>query len=168
MSVPADRAEGVAWAALGVAIVVLSALMDRLADQGVPPFAAPGLLPGLLGAFMVLSGFLLVLRRPVAAGVAVGAPAEGCSQTRRLSLVLALCLVFSLGLVGHGLPFWLAASLFVTVAILVLQSPQRPVGGHKRDLRAFAFRFAGAVAIGIGAGSLATLLFQEIFLVHLP
>ncbi len=162
MSLPAgDRAEGIAWTALGAAVVVLSMQMDRLADQGVPPYAAPGLLPGLLGAFMVFSGGLLVLRHT--ARVEDKAP-SGTAQLRRLGIVLALCLAFSLGLIGHGLPFWLAASLFVIAAILVLQGSERSTAGRRFGVHAVAV----AVAIGLGAGCLVTLVFQDIFLVHLP
>ena len=152
-----SRADGLGWAALGVATVVLSARMDRLAEQGVPAFAAPGLLPGLLGALMALSGALLLLRNPVAAP-------PGPAQGGRLLVALALCLAFSLGLIGHGLPFWLAASLFVGTAILVLQGPQRRAAGRGLDTRAVA----AAAAIGLGAGAVATLVFQYIFLVQLP
>ena len=159
-----SRRDGLGWAALGVVTVVLSARMDRLADQGVPSFAAPGLLPGLLGALMALSGTLLALRRSrAAAGPAVTTPAAP-TQGLRLLVTLVLCLTFSLGLIGHGLPFWLAASLFVTTSVLVLQAPQRRAAGRGVDARAVA----AAVAIGLGAGAVATLVFQYIFLVQLP
>jgi hypothetical protein len=154
-----DRRDGLGWAALGVVTVVLSARMDRLAEQGVPPFAAPGLLPGLLGLVMVLSGTLLALRRTAHARAEAGR-----TQGLRLVLVLALCLAFSLGLIGHGLPFWLAASLFVATAILVLQAPGRQAAGLGLNIRAVAV----AAAIGLGAGIVATLVFQRIFLVQLP
>lgn len=145
--------DGLGWTVLGVATVALSAGMDRLAEQGVPPFAAPGLLPGLLGLLMVLSGVLLLLRR-APAEVAAAGPRWGV----RLATSLGLCLAFSLGLIGHGLPFWLAASVFVTAAILVLHG----------DMRRSARGVASAVAIGVGAGIVATLVFQRIFLVQLP
>ncbi len=154
-----DRFDGLGWAALGVVTLVLSVRMDRLAEQGVPGFAAPGLLPGLLGLLMVLSGTLLALRRQAAE-----APPPGRTQGVRLAVTLALCLAFSLGLIGRGLPFWLSASLFVTSAILVLQAPQRREAGRGLDGRAWG----SAAAIGVGVGVLATLVFQRIFLVQLP
>ena len=154
-----NRHDGLGWAALGVVIVVLSARMDRLAEQDVPAFAVPGLLPGLLGLLMVLSGALLALRRTAPAT----APA-GRTQGLRLAITLALCLAFSLGLIGHGLPFWLAASLFVTVSVLVLQAPQHRAAGRGFGARAVVV----AAAIGLGAGTLATFVFQSIFLVQLP
>jgi hypothetical protein len=78
--------------------------------------------------------------------------------------VLGLCLAFGVGLVGHGLPFWLAAAIFVTVAIVSLQYRERKASGEKLSLR----RLITAAAIGLGAGAAITVVFQEIFLVRLP
>jgi hypothetical protein len=78
--------------------------------------------------------------------------------------VLGLCLAFGVVLVGHGLPFWLAAAIFVTAAILSLQYQQRKSTGQELTVR----RFVTAAAIGLGAGITITIVFQEIFLVRLP
>ena len=165
----ADLHEGLAWVAFGAMILVLSVRMDRLADQGVAPYAAPGLVPGLLGIVMMLFGSLVALRARHAgrrSADAEGEPAEQrpALQTGRLALVIGLCLAFSVGLLGHGLPFWLAASLFVSASILVLQHPQRQAAGRGLDARALLF----AAGIGLAAGLIATLVFQRLFLVHLP
>ena len=40
-----DLADAMAWTGLGVAVLAGSWTMDRLENQDVPPFAAPGLLP---------------------------------------------------------------------------------------------------------------------------
>lgn len=164
-----DLHEGLAWAALGMAILVLSVRMDRLADQGVPPYAAPGLVPGLLGIAMILFGLLVALR--VRHKRDSGADNAAEVQERRpelrpgrLALVIGLCLTFSVVLIGHGLPFWAASSLFVTVSILVLQHPDRQAAGRGLDARALVV----AAVIGLGAGGTATLVFQRLFLVHLP
>ena len=82
----------------------------------------------------------------------------------RILLVLGLCLTFGVVLVGHGLPFWLAAAIFVTTAILSLQYQQRKSTGQKLTVR----RFVTTAAIGLGAGIAITIVFQEIFLVRLP
>jgi hypothetical protein len=50
------------------------------------------------------------------------------------------------------------------VSILVLQHPQRKAAGRRLDARAVGF----AVVVGLGAGILATLVFEKFFLVHLP
>jgi hypothetical protein len=169
---PASRTdlwEGLSWAALGATILVLSVQMDRLADQGVPPYAAPGLVPGLLGIVMVLFGGLVALRarRPPSPTPEAGAATPERRpelQPGRLALVIGLCLTFSVVLVGHGLPFWLASSVFVAVSILVLQQPERHAAGRGLDARALIV----AAVIGLCAGGAATLVFQRLFLVHLP
>jgi hypothetical protein len=173
-----DLWEGLCWAAFGAAILVLSVQMDRLDDQGVPPYAAPGLVPGLLGIVMVLFGGLVALRvlrprsavaeasaRPTGAGASAAPPERRPElHPRRLALVIGLCLTFSVVLIGHGLPFWVAASVFVAVSILVLQQPERRAAGRGLDARALTV----AAVIGLCAGGAATLVFQRLFLVHLP
>lgn len=164
-----DLREGLSWAALGAVILVMSVQMDRLADQGVPPYAAPGLVPGLLGIVMILFGGLVALRvrQPrTPAGDAAFEAQERRPELRpgRLALVIGLCLTFSVVLLGHGIPFWIAASLFVTVSILVLQHPDRQAAGRGLDARALIV----AAVIGLCAGGAATLVFQRLFLVHLP
>jgi hypothetical protein len=159
-----DFLSALGWMALGTAILIGSIRMDRLENQDINPYTIPGLLPGLLGIAMTILGALLAMRswRPHLLA-APGAPPDRAEQ-KRLVLVLGLCLVFGVGLVGHGLPFWLAAALFVTVAILSLQYQQRQSTGAKLNLR----MVLTAAAIGLGAGFAITLVFQEFFLVRLP
>lgn len=160
-----DRREGLAWCALGAAVLAMSLSMDRLANQGVDLYAAPGLLPALLGIVMILFGSAVALRRE-----AVAVSAEEAAERRyrlqpgRLAVVIGLCLTYSIVLIGHGLPFWLASALFVSVAILVLQHPQRKEAGQRLGVRAVGF----AVLVGLCAGSAAMFVFQNFFLVHLP
>ena len=91
-------------------------------------------------------------------------PSTRQAGRKRLALVLGLCLAFGVGLVGHGLPFWLAVVIFVTVSILLLQHRQRPAIESVINLR----QFAAAAAIGVGTGIAITIVFQDLFLVHLP
>ena len=154
--------DAVAWIALGAVIFAASWSMDRLKSQGINPYTIPGLLPGLLGIAMMILGALLAIRSlgegartPLAA--APGGPAGGY---RQLILTLALCLVFAGVLLGHGLPFWLAAAIFVTVSILALHR-QQAAQSKRREI-------ATAVCIGLCAGGAITLIFQVLFLVRLP
>ena len=170
---PEDRARlrgdflsAIGWMALGIAILIGSVTMDRLENQDINPYTIPGLLPGLLGIVMTILGALLGLRswRPrLLASAGNAAPTDRAGQ-RRLVLVLALCLAFGVGLVGHGLPFWLAAAIFVTVAIVSLQYQGSQSTAPKPSVRALL----KAAAIGLGAGLAITVVFQEIFLVRLP
>jgi hypothetical protein len=160
-----DFLSALGWMALGIAILIGSVMMDRLEKQGINPYTIPGLLPGLLGIAMTILGALLAARswRPRLLASSSKAPANRAEQMRIL-LVLGLCLTFGVVLVGHGLPFWLAAAIFVTTAILALQYQQRRSTGQQLTLR----NFATTAAIGLGAGVAITIVFQEIFLVRLP
>jgi hypothetical protein len=161
-----DFLSAIGWMALGIAILIGSVTMDRLENQDIDPYTIPGLLPGLLGIVMTILGALLGLRswRPhLLASTGTAAPTDRAGQ-RRLVLVLSLCLAFGVGLVGHGLPFWLAAAIFVTVAILSLQYQGGQSTAPKPGVRALL----KAAAIGLGAGLAITVVFQEIFLVRLP
>jgi hypothetical protein len=160
-----DFLSALGWIALGIAILIGSVMMDRLEKQGINPYTIPGLLPGLLGIAMTILGALLAARswRPRLLAAA-GKAAVNRAEQMRILLVLGLCLTFGVLLVGHGLPFWLAAAIFVTAAIFALQYQQRKSTGQQLTLR----QFVTTAAIGLGAGIAITIVFQEIFLVRLP
>ena len=58
----------------------------------------------------------------------------------------------------------IASALYVTTSIIVLQRPQRIATGRSLSARDIAF----ALAVGLGAGIVITLVFQDLFLVRLP
>jgi hypothetical protein len=151
-----------AWVAFGTAVFVASLRMDRLEAQGVNPYTAPGLVPGLLGLGMMFFGSLMLLRSLRHGGLrAPRAPAHAGSWAR-IATVVALCVVYAVGLVGHGVPFWLASALFVSVTIAVLRLREWQESGRlPRGLLETA-------AIGLGAGGLIAFVFEQFFLVRLP
>jgi hypothetical protein len=162
-----DCFSALGWMGLGIAILIGSVMMDRLERQDINPYTIPGLLPGLLGIAMTILGALLAARswRPrLLAAAVLGDVSSHRAGRKRLLLVLGLCLGFGVVLVGHGLPFWLAAAIFVTAAILSLQAQQRQSAGQKLSLRVIVT----TAAIGLGAGFAITIVFQELFLVRLP
>jgi hypothetical protein len=162
-----DFMSAIGWMGLGIAILIGSVTMDRLEKQGINPYTIPGLLPGLLGIAMTILGTLLAARswRPhLLSTAAITDASVKRAEQKRLLLVLGLCLTFGVILVGHGLPFWLAAAIFVTASIVGLQYQQRKSIGQKLNARLFI----KAAAIGLGAGIVITIVFQEIFLVRLP
>jgi hypothetical protein len=163
-----DFMSAIGWIGLGIAILIGSVMMDRLEKQGINPYTIPGLLPGLLGIAMTILGALLAARswRPHLLSTAATTTDVSVkrAEQKRLLLVLGLCLTFGVILVGHGLPFWLAAAIFVTASIVGLQYRQHAPSGQKSNARLFI----KAAAIGLGAGIVITIVFQEIFLVRLP
>jgi hypothetical protein len=162
-----DFLSAIGWMTLGIAILIGSVMMDRLEDQDINPYTIPGLLPGLLGIAMIILGGLLAIRswhaRPFGPAETTDASTSRAGR-KRLALVLGLCLAFGVGLVGHGLPFWLTVVIFVTASILSLQYQQRQAIEPAIGLR----QFAAATAVGLGAGIAITIIFQDLFLVHLP
>src|SRR3954471_23247184 len=135
VSARTDFLSALGWMALGIAILIGSITMDRLKNQDINPYTVPGLLPGLLGIAMTILGAFLAARSWHSGMFSATAPDADISGRRaermQLLLVLGLCLGFGVILVGHGLPFWLAAAIFVTTAILSLQARQRKAAGEK-------------------------------------
>jgi hypothetical protein len=162
-----DFIAAVGWMTLGAAILIGSWTMDRLKNQDVNPYTVPGLLPGLLGIAMIVLGSALLFRswrHGALARADVPNPSRAAISPRQLWLAIGLCVIFDVVMIGHGLPFWLAAAIFVSVAIVALQHGQRSAAGRRLTLR----NVISAVAIGLGAGLGTTLVFQNIFLVRLP
>ena len=129
-----------------------------------PGFTAPGLLPGLLGVLIAVTGLAIVLRslRRGALAPAAARRLRRRASPRRAALTLVLCLGFAGGLVGHGLPFWLAAALYLFAHIFLLQLPERRAAGTV--LRGTLV----AAAIAVVAAGVISFVFQDLFLVRLP
>jgi protein-S-isoprenylcysteine O-methyltransferase Ste14 len=153
----ADLVASILWMGLGLVVVQQSWTMDRLEAQGADPWSVPGLVPGILGAVLVLLGLALLLRS-LRTAPASGAEPREREGRHRLAVTLLLCLVFVFGLLGQGLPFWLAAALFVGVFVAIFIWRER---GPARSLLT-------AAVYGLAAGAAIHLLFQEVFLVRLP
>ena len=159
----ADLLTGAAFLALATAIVVASWRMDRLAHLHASIFTVPGLVPGLLGCALGIMALLLMARGVRGGGLATASfPAFRLADHWRLIAVLGLCLIYAIGLVAHGLPFWLASAIFVTAFILVFQFAERRSAGTLA-------RGAGlAIFIGLTGGLVVHYSFQNLFLVRLP
>ncbi|HEU4352985.1 MAG TPA: tripartite tricarboxylate transporter TctB family protein [Burkholderiales bacterium] len=150
----AERLYGFGWALFGAAVLVASWRMDRLESLNINPWSAPGLMPGVLGALMVLFGLALAVRAPSEA------QPEGAGSWRRTALALVLCFIFAAGLLGHGLPFWLTSAAFMLIAILAFRV---------MDGEALRWRLAASsAAIAIVAALVISHVFEDLFLVRLP
>jgi hypothetical protein len=162
-----DLRDALGWAILGLAVLVGSVRMERLEAQHINPYTVPGLLPGLLGLVMLLLGAVMALRswRRGAFG-RTSAPENGLrrEQLRRSWLVIGLCTGYGVVLVGHGIPFWLASSVYVTGSILVLQRLSRDEQERRLGTRACI----KALVIGVASSVVTQLVFQELFLVRMP
>lgn len=162
-----DLKDALAWMALGIAVLVGSITMDRLQAQNINPLTIPGLLPGLLGLAMIFLGGTLAVRsvRLGALGQALPpASAHVREQRKRVAIAIALCIGYGVVLVGHGIPFWLASSIYVTASILVFRRMSHDPAERALDLRAWL----NAIVIGVGASAITWLVFERLFLVRLP
>ena len=156
-----DRVGGAIWFVFGAAVFYGSWTMDRLASQNINPLTVPGLLPGILGLGMMVMALVLISRRE--AGPAASAAAEQTgTDWKRLLASWALCVVFAGILLGRGLPFWILATGFVFVHILVLEER------HRIEGRSFLRRLIEAALIATATSAAVTYLFQNLFLIRLP
>jgi hypothetical protein len=161
-SARADLFVGLAFLAFGIAIIIGSLMMDRLERLQATIYTAPGLVPGILGLMLAVMAALLILRSLRTGALSQSLPSIDLREHWRLIVSLVLCLGFALGLVGHGLPFWLGSAIFVTLFVLIFQFEERRREGTV--LRGAAF----AVVYGLVAGLAIHHLFQDVFLVRLP
>jgi hypothetical protein len=162
-----DLRGGLGWMVLGGAVLIGSVTMDRLEQQNINPYTIPGLLPGILGLAMLLLGALLALRswrRGALAQPHLPFTEHQREVRKRVWTVIALCTIYSVGLIGHGIPFWAASAVFVVASIVILQRMSR----DEVERRLTPKFWVKAVVIGVAAAVLTHLVFQELFLVRLP
>lgn len=159
----ADLLSGGVWLALAIGIVIGSWKMDRLSHLQATVYTAPGLVPGLLGLALAIMGALLILRSVRAGALAQArVPQFSFREHWRLLTALVLCLTFALGLLGSGLPFWLAAAIFIAAFVFVFQFEDRKTAGTVARGALFA------AAFGLVCGGAIHYVFQDLFLVRLP
>jgi hypothetical protein len=119
--------------------------------------------PGLLGIAIGLASVILIVRALKAGALTdIHWPKIHLAEHWRLIAVLVLCLCYAVGLVAHGLPFWLASAIFVAVFIFVFQfAERRREGALPRGILV-------AVTVGLVSGLVIHYVFQDLFLVRLP
>jgi hypothetical protein len=162
-----DLKDAVGWLALGVVTLIGSIRMDRLEAQNINPYTVPGLLPGLLAVAMLVLGGVLAVRSAMRGALSQPVPPAGADlreERRRVAVAVALCIGYGVVLVGHGLPFWLASTIYVTASILVFRRMSRVA--EERTLSARAW--ANALIIGVCSSVVTWLVFERVFLVRLP
>jgi hypothetical protein len=161
----ADLASALVWTVFGGAVFVAAWRMDRLENLHINRYEIPGLVPMLLGAAIVVLGLMLAARalRQGALGPS-GAPLERAPGARRyMAAVVGAMLAYSVVLVGHGIPFWLATLLFVSAFIFFFDRGRQAGLGRSKARQALL-----ALAYGAATSAVVTLAFQEIFYVRLP
>jgi hypothetical protein len=162
-----DLKDALGWIALGIAVLAGSITMDRLQAQNINPVTIPGLLPGLLGLAMIFLGGTLAVRSLRQGALRQALPpatAHMREQRKRVGIAIALCIGYGVVLVGHGIPFWIASSIYVTASILVFRRMSHDPAERNPGVRAWF----NAIVIGVGASAVTWLVFERLFLVRLP
>ncbi|MEQ8700777.1 MAG: tripartite tricarboxylate transporter TctB family protein [Bauldia litoralis] len=154
----ADLATGVVIAALGLAVVVISAGMPTFVERNVNPLTAPGIFPAVIGAALLLCGAILTIRSARKHG-AEGEARTASASAGRIATTLVFMLV-AVALVGR-IDFRLVSGGF-TLAFAAFFLDWRVAGQALiRKLLAVAF-------IVLITGLLIPVLFETVFLVRLP
>ncbi len=162
----ADLVTSIILMAFGTAVLVLSIKMPTIADANQSIYSAPGVVPGFIGAMLILlsfSMFVRSLKRKALAEFREGiVPKAALSQetTRRIGLTLALCLGYAL-LLGN-LWFPIPTFLFILVFILLFEYD------FKAAFNTQIKKIVVALVIALVSTVLVTLVFQKLFLVNLP
>ncbi|HET8744644.1 MAG TPA: tripartite tricarboxylate transporter TctB family protein [Ramlibacter sp.] len=162
-----DLKDAVGWIVFGVAVLAGSVVMDRLEHQNINPVTVPGLLPGLLGIAMILLGAIMGVRswrRGALVKPLPPATALQREERKRVAIAVALCCGYGIVLVGHGIPFWLASTVYVVASILIFQR----LSEDPADRRLTARVWAKAFVIAVAASVVTWLVFEKVFLVRLP
>lgn len=157
-----DKIMSVFLLILGVAMLIGGIQMDRLEIRQIHPASIPGLVPIILGIFMIIcAGFLYkssILKKPKESETQAE---KELNSTPRLLITGALCLFFALILVGN-IPFIISSSIFISAFGLIF-------GWQHNASQAIKIKTAIiSIIIGCIAGVSISMLFQYGFLVRLP
>lgn len=163
----ADLITGLVLILFSLAVIEESWRMPRLADLGVRPESAPGLVPGILGIVLLIFGSVLTVRSLRRGGHHLGFSREGFRQTlsrpRNLRLIatLVLCVGYANIMIGR-MPYWLATGIFIFLFIAIFE--WRRDADRRARLRSLAF----AIGISVTMTAAVTWVFSNAFLVTLP
>jgi hypothetical protein len=150
----ADLRGGMGWMAFGGLILAASWRMDRYESMGGTIYTAPGLVPGLFGALLLLLGAALAWRSWRRRGAGLAGP--GALLNRRIGGALVLSLGYAAVLIGR-VPFTLATACFVALFAGLYGQAERPLR-----------RWVVALIAGVLTAGAVLVVFEQIFLVRLP
>ena len=149
-------------AVLGLAMLVGGLQMDRLEIRHIHPGSIPGLVPMILGFFMLLCASLLFKSSiSKSSSEDTKSTINTGNSTKNLILALVCCLTFALLFVGN-LPFIVSSTLFISIFGIVFS------WSANADKRAKIKTVYISIIVGVTAGTLISVMFQYGFLVRLP
>jgi putative tricarboxylic transport membrane protein len=163
----ADLITGLVLIIFSVTMMEEAWRMPRLEQLGIHPSSVPGLVPGLLGAVLLILGAVLTVRSFRRGGHHLGITRENTARTLRQpgNLRLLITLVLSIGyaafMIGN-MPYWLATGLFTFLFIALFE--WRPEADRRTRLRGLVI----AAVIAVIVAWVVTWVFANLFLVTLP
>lgn len=163
----ADLITGLVLIVFSLTVIEESWRMPRLENLGVKSMSVPGLVPGLLGAILLILGAVLTVRSLRRGGHHMGITRENFVRTLllpgnvRLIIAMVLCVGYAGVAIGR-MPYWLATGLFVFLFTAIFE--WRRDADRKARVRALV----AALLLAVAASGTVTWIFQKVFLVTLP
>ena len=163
----ADLITGIVLIVFSLTVIEESWRMPRLEHLGIKSMSVPGLVPGLLGAILLILGAVLTIRSLLRGGHHLGITRDNLVATLllagnlRLIGTLVLCVGYGAVMIGN-MPYWLATGLFVFAFVAIFEwQPDADRRAHLKGL-------AAAAVIAVSVAWAVTWVFSEVFLVTLP
>ncbi len=161
----ADFYTSIVLTAFGAAVLVMCLQMPTMTETSHNPYAAPGIVPGLLGAVIALLGgfmFIRSLRQGGAGGISKGTVSGFLRDDTTLRMGKTIVLGVGYGfLLGH-VPFVLLTALYVLIFVLFFEYDP------KKNLRSQARKVAAAALLAVATAVSVYAVFFYLFLVNLP
>lgn len=174
--VKADLVTSIVLVVFGIVVLVMSIQMPTMADRNQSIYSAPGVVPGFIGAMIILLSFSMLLRslrkKAIAAfkegalpteaigQEAIGQEAVGKEAGRRIFTTIAMCAVYSF-LLGK---IWFPIPTFAFIFVFIILFDYDFKAAFSSQTRKVLI----AAIIALVTTAAVMLVFQKLFLVNLP
>jgi len=162
----ADFYTSIILMAFGITVLILSLKMPTMAEQSKNPYAAPGIVPALLGIIIAfLSGimFFRSIRKGGHRKQITGEAIKGFfihESTNRMVKTILICVLYSL-LLGH-VNFVLLTTLFIFIFVLTFEY------SFKESFKSQIRKVLMAAVLAVITSTTVYGVFVYLFLVNLP
>jgi putative tricarboxylic transport membrane protein len=164
--VKADLVTSIVLVVFGIVVLVMSIQMPTMADRNQSIYSAPGVVPGFIGAMIILLSFSMLLRslrkKAIAAFKEGALPTEAVGQEarRRIFTTIAMCAAYSF-LLGK---IWFPIPTFAFIFVFIILFDYDFKAAFSSQTRKVLI----AAIIALVTTAAVMLVFQKLFLVNLP